>query len=248
MPEYLLVANWKMNGLASHIVEAEAISKSASNPNCDVVICPPAALLSRMKARLSHSSLRLGGQDCHASASGAHTGDHSAEMLADAGGEFVILGHSERRSDHHETSDEVKNKTQAAWHASLTAIVCVGETEAARLKGQEFEVVGEQLSASVPQDVKLTNKNQLVIAYEPVWAIGTGRTASEVEIADMHKFISRFCTQNIAHGDNIPILYGGSVNGANAHSIFSVPYVNGALVGGASLTAESFIPIIDAVP
>lgn len=248
MPKYLLVANWKMNGLASHIVEAEAIGKGASNPNCDVVICPPAALLSRMKARLSPSSLRLGGQDCHAFASGAHTGDHSAEMLADAGGEFVILGHSERRSDHRETSDQVRNKTQAAWQTGLTAIVCVGETEADRLKGQEFKVVGEQLSVSVPQDVKPTNKNQLVIAYEPVWAIGTGRTASEVEIADMHKFISRFCTQNINNGDNIPILYGGSVNGANAHSIFSVPHVNGALVGGASLKAESFIPIIDAVP
>ncbi len=247
MSDFLVAGNWKMNGLADSVSEAVRIAEDNPSPRCEIVIFPPAALLSRMSDRLSGSSVRLGGQDCHTSESGAHTGDHSAQMLADAGAEYVILGHSERRRDHNESSDMVNRKVRAAWRAGLKAIVCVGETAQERDAGGERAAVGAQLEKSIPDDA---SPDRLAVAYEPVWAIGTGRTAGPGEIGEMHSFIRQTCVHQLAGtgGGMVKLLYGGSVSQSNAASIFAVPEVSGVLVGGASLKAAGFTPIIRSVP
>lgn len=247
MAGFLVAGNWKMNGLTANLSEVSQVAKANPTPSCEIVICPPATLLNQMSERLASSCIRLGGQNCHYAASGAYTGEHSAEMLADAGASFVIVGHSERRQGHRENNSEVRAKVEAAWRANLIAIVCVGESEMDRLEQREFEVVETQFAESIPGGATSDN---LVVAYEPVWAIGTGRTASEAEISDMHRFIRQKVTDKLAadNAESVRLLYGGSVNAANAAPIFSVPEVNGALVGGASLSADKFNSIVAAVP
>ena len=234
----LIAGNWKMHGLSSSVEEIERlIGRFAGSvpDDCDILICPPATLIGLFATEFSDEGFLIGGQDCHAKASGAHTGDVAAEMLADAGASFVIVGHSERRADHGETDPIVRAKAEAAWRAGLTPIICVGETEAERRAGREREIVAAQLAASVPQ-----GPGDYVIAYEPVWAIGTGLTPSADDIADMHAFIrSRI-------KDGARILYGGSVKPSNAKEILSLVNVHGALVGGASLKADDFAAIIEA--
>jgi triosephosphate isomerase len=239
MPRRKLVAgNWKMNGLAAAASMPDALPDPGG---CDVLICPPATLI----ARLAGGRFPVGGQDCHPEPAGAHTGDISAEMLADAGAEAVIVGHSERRADHGEADALVAAKALAAWRARLTAIVCVGETEAERDAGATLARVGAQLAGSIPDGA---TPDRLAVAYEPVWAIGTGRTPSLAEIAEVHDFmratlVRRFGADTAA---GIRLLYGGSVKPGNAAGIFAVGNVDGALVGGASLTASDFGAIIAA--
>jgi triosephosphate isomerase len=207
----------------------------------DLMVCPPATLIARFAAAARGLSVAIGGQDCHAKASGAHTGDIAAEMLADAGASAVIVGHSERRTDHHETDDQVRAKALAAWRAGLTAIVCVGETRTEREADRTLKVVGRQLDGSLPDGATAAN---LVVAYEPVWAIGTGLTPTADDVALVHAFIrERLIGRFGPDGGGIRILYGGSVKPANAGELMAVPHVNGALVGGASLKAEDFLGI-----
>jgi triosephosphate isomerase len=239
----LLAGNWKMNGLKASLAELAAIREKAAAGEAgqaEVLVCPPATLMGAAVVAAG-GALAIGGQDCHAEASGAHTGDISAEMLADLGATYVILGHSERRQNHGETNDDVRAKVKGAWRAGLTAIVCIGETQEERNGGQTLDVVGWQLTDSVPDGATAGN---LVIAYEPVWAIGTGLTPTPEDVADVHRFIrdsleGRFA----AEGTGIRILYGGSVKPSNAADLLSVPHVNGALVGGASLKAADFFEI-----
>jgi triosephosphate isomerase (TIM) len=236
----LLAGNWKMNGLGASVAVLEALRADPA-PGCDVLICPPATLI----ARLVGHGFDIGGQDCHWDKKGAHTGDISAEMLKDAGAVAVILGHSERRSDHGETDALVHAKTRAAWRAGLCAIVCVGESGAERDTGRTLDVVGAQLAGSLPEGA---SPETLVVAYEPVWAIGTGRTPSLDQIGEVHGFIRGQLRDRFDRGvaDGIRVLYGGSVKPGNAAEIFAVDDVDGALVGGASLEAEDFGPIIAA--
>jgi triosephosphate isomerase (TIM) len=237
----LIVGNWKMNGLRASLDQAKAIAQGASGTH-DLVICPPATLISPMVEALRDTPVAIGGQDCHASGSGAHTGDVAAAMLVDAGATYVIVGHSERRTDHGETDDIVRAKAQAAISAGLKAIICVGESEAQRDAGEAQAIVIKQVLASVPVGSDGTN---MCIAYEPVWAIGTGRTPSIGDVEIMHGEIR--ATLQKAFGENkgaaIAILYGGSVNPSNARDLLYVSNVDGALVGGASLKAESFLSI-----
>jgi triosephosphate isomerase len=235
----LIAGNWKMNGLASSLAEIEKLNTALKQtpPACDVLICPPATLISRAVAIAG--VVPIGGQDCRAEVSGAFTGDISAEMLKDAGATAVIVGHSERRQYHGETDAMVAAKAKAAWRAGLLAIICVGETEAERDAGHANRICKTQLAASVPEGATVANT---VIAYEPVWAIGTGKTPTLVEIAQMHAHI-RACL-----GSPLRILYGGSAKPANAPEILSLPEVGGALVGGASLKADDFLQIIRAAP
>lgn len=242
MPLRKLVAgNWKMHGEASSAAMLDALAAAHPSPACDVLICPPATLI----AQLAGHGYAIGGQDCHWERSGAHTGDISAEMLADAGAVAVILGHSERRADHGETDADVARKVAAAWRAGLLAVVCVGETEAQRDAGATLERIAEQLAGSIPEGA---TGERLVLAYEPVWAIGTGRTAEAAEISEVHGFIRQSLTTRfgIATGEAIRLLYGGSVKPENAAEIFAIDDVDGALVGGASLKAEDFGAIIAA--
>lgn len=242
-PRPLVAGNWKMNGLAASVAEFAKITAGAGAlaGKCDLMVCPPATLIARFAAAAAGSGVILGGQDCHADASGAHTGDISAEMLADAGARAVIVGHSERRGDHHETDPQVRAKALAAWRAGLTAIVCVGETRAEREAGRALDVVGGQIAGSLPDGASAEN---LVIAYEPVWAIGTGLTPTPDDVAEVHAFIrERLTARYAAEGDKIRVLYGGSVKPANAAELLHVPNVNGALVGGASLVASDFLGI-----
>lgn len=244
----LIAGNWKMNGLKSSAVELAAISQGADDlaRKVDLMICPPATLLSRAAGIVTGSKLTLGGQDCHPNASGAHTGDISAEMLADAGAIAVIVGHSERRSDHGETDAVVNAKARAAWRAGLLAIVCVGETQEQRDSGKTLDVVGSQLAGSVPDGAMASN---LVIAYEPVWAIGTGRTPTTGDVEEVHGFIRNKLTERMnKQGAVVRILYGGSVKPSNAAELMAVPHVGGALVGGASLKATDFLAIATACP
>ncbi|KFE35034.1 triosephosphate isomerase [Thioclava atlantica] len=233
-----------MNGLKADLHEVSALMKAHPAPKCDVLLCPPATLLAGMSMTTA-GQIAVGAQDCHMQASGAHTGDISAQMIADAGGSHVILGHSERRADHGETDDQVRAKTEAAIAAGLTAVVCVGETEAQRDAGETLAVIGSQLKGSLPD--RATGAN-CVIAYEPVWAIGTGRTPTLEQIAEVHDFMRE---QLIGHfgseGDAMRLLYGGSVKPGNAGEIFAVSNVDGALVGGASLKAADFGAIIAAL-
>lgn len=238
----LVAGNWKMNGSLAALAELDAIAAAAARVPVDVAVCPPATLIASARAR--QPGLALGGQDCHWNASGAHTGCLAVAMLAEAGAAFVILGHSERRADNHETSDEVRRKAEAAIAGGLTAIVCVGETEAERDRGEAIAVVTAQLSASLPANA---TPDSLVIAYEPVWAIGTGRTPTAGDIAEMHAEIRQALIEAIGRqGMEVRILYGGSVKPANARELLHIANVDGALVGGASLKAADFVPIIEA--
>lgn len=242
----LVAGNWKMNGLRAEIAEAEAVGRALteSPPAADVMICPPATLLGAMATALHGTAVRLGGQDCHNKASGAFTGDVSAEMLADAGATAVIVGHSERRSLHAERDGDVRAKAEAAHRAGLTAIVCVGETAGERAAELTQVVVSRQLAASVPDGACPANT---VIAYEPVWAIGTGLTPSVEDVAKVHAAIRKALVARFgAEGQEMRILYGGSVKPQNARQLLAVPEVNGALVGGASLKAADFLGIIAA--
>lgn len=241
----LAAGNWKMNGTGASLSEVVSLLSAFPAPACDMLICPPATLVARMADLAKGSALHVGGQDCHAKANGAHTGDISAAMLADAGASHVILGHSERRTDHGETDAQVLAKAQAAQSAGLVAVICIGETEAERDAGQTLDVIGRQLVGSVPEASSAEN---LVIAYEPVWAIGTGRTPTIAEIAEVHAFLRARLTARIgAQAAGVRLLYGGSVKPSNAAEIFAVPHVDGALVGGASLKAADFGAIITAL-
>lgn len=240
----LAAGNWKMNGSLTALTEVEALAAAYPEPTCDIVLCPPATLIRNIVQRAG-SRIGVGGQDCHARASGAHTGDIAASMLADAGAVAVILGHSERRTDHGETNELVRAKAEAAHAAGLTAIICVGETKAERNEGQALSVIGAQLAASVPD---MADESNTVVAYEPVWAIGTGRTPTLDQIAEVHGFVRRELTVRFGKAAaGIRLLYGGSVKPSNASEIFSVADVDGALVGGASLTAGDFGAIIEAL-
>jgi triosephosphate isomerase len=238
----LVAGNWKMNGLTPAVAEFARIAEGydeALREKADLLICPPATLIAGLAAL--EAAVPVGAQDCHAKASGAHTGDISAEMVADAGATAVIVGHSERRADHGESDAVVRAKTEAAWRAGLTAIVCVGETRAEREAGAALDVVRGQLAGSLPDGATAANT---VIAYEPVWAIGTGLTPTITDIAQMHAdmrsvLVARFG----AEGAGMRLLYGGSVKPENAREILHVADVDGALVGGASLKAETFLPI-----
>ncbi len=236
----LIAGNWKMNGLTASLAEIEAVALMAEQapPPADLLICPPATLISRA-ATVAAGRLAIGGQDCHGEVCGAYTGDIAAQMLKDAGASAVILGHSERRHFHGETDDQVAAKTRAAWAAGLMAIVCVGETEAQRDDGEALNIVGRQIAGSLPQGAGPDNT---AIAYEPVWAIGTGRTPTLAEIGQMHAHIRKSLG-----GGTIRILYGGSVKPANAREILAVAEVGGALVGGASLKARDFHAIFSSV-
>lgn len=241
----LAAGNWKMNGMAASLSEVSALLAAHPAPKCDMLLCPPATLIAAMAQLAKGSALQVGGQDCHAKASGAHTGDLSAAMLADAGASHVILGHSERRADHGETDAMIHQKAEAALQAGLVAVVCVGETEAERNAGQTLAVVGAQLAASVPAGASAAS---LVIAYEPVWAIGTGRTPTLAEIAEVHAFLRAELTARFgADAAGMRLLYGGSVKPSNAAEIFALPHVDGALVGGASLKAIDFGAIVAAL-
>ncbi len=234
-----------MNGLAAQLSEVDSLLQTHSAPRCDMLLCPPATLIGRMADRAKGSALAIGGQDCHAKGNGAHTGDISAAMLRDAGASYVILGHSERRADHHETDACVQAKAVAAQAEKLIAIVCVGETEAQRDQGRTLEVIGAQLDGSTPDGSTAEN---VVIAYEPVWAIGTGRTPTLAEIQEVHAYLRAKLTAKLGEsGKGVRILYGGSVKPSNAAEIFAIPNVDGALVGGASLTAKDFAAIVEAL-
>ncbi|MAW82413.1 MAG: triose-phosphate isomerase [Parvularcula sp.] len=236
----LIAGNWKMNGFFAARREIEAlISKlgGSAPEDRDILICPPATLVAALAASYSDEGIQIGGQDCHPEANGAHTGDISAEMLADAGAAYVIVGHSERRADHAETDALVKSKAEAAFRAGLTPIICVGETKDEREAGKALDVVGAQLSGSLPE-----TGEAYVVAYEPVWAIGTGLTPTNDDIGDMHDFIRAKTPEGTR------LLYGGSVKPGNAKEILAITNVNGALVGGASLKADDFYPIIEAAP
>ena len=241
----LVAGNWKMNGSKLSLSDLEALKAGIRHfEGVDVAVCPPATLVSRAAVMVSNSPILIGGQDCHPEPSGAHTGDIAAEMLADAGARIVILGHSERRSAHNEDDSLVRSKVEAAWRAGLYVILCVGESEAERRAGDAEGVVESQLEGSIP--VGATPDN-LVIAYEPVWAIGTGVTPTNDDIAAMHAHIRDCLRQRFGEdSDGIGILYGGSVKGDNAAAIFAVDGVDGALVGGASLKVKEFLAIIAA--
>lgn len=247
-PTPLVAGNWKMNGLDQALGEIDALKAALENgaaAACEVMICPPATLLSRLADRASGTTILVGGQDCHQNESGAHTGDISAEMLRDCGATAVIVGHSERRADHGESDSVVHDKAQAAWRAGLVAIVCVGETEAQRDAGDTISVVEGQLAGSIPDGADAAN---LVVAYEPVWAIGTGRTPTADDVAAVHAAMraaleARFGAEI---GGGVRLLYGGSVKPANAVELMGTANVDGALVGGASLKAADFDGIIAA--
>ncbi|WP_343117379.1 triose-phosphate isomerase [Ostreiculturibacter nitratireducens] len=245
MRRKLAAGNWKMNGTRASLGEIKALIEACPDPHCDVLICPPATLLVWMDEAIGQAAIRTGGQDCHAEVSGAHTGDISAAMLADAGATHVILGHSERRTDHGETDEQVRAKTLAAHAAGLAAIVCVGETEAERDAGRTLDVIGGQLAGSLPDSARGADT---VIAYEPVWAIGTGRTPTNDQIAEVHDFLRAQLARRFgAEGEAFRLLYGGSVKPSNAAEIFAISNVDGALVGGASLKALDFSSIIKAL-
>lgn len=241
----LAAGNWKMNGSKAALAEVTALLAAHPAPGCEMLLCPPATLISQMADVAKGTPLLVGGQDCHPKTQGAHTGDISADMLKDAGATHVILGHSERRTDHGETDALVRAKAEAVIEAGLIAVVCIGETESQRDAGQTLAVIGTQIDGSIPMGANAAN---LVVAYEPVWAIGTGRTPTIAEIAEVHSFLRgrlRGLIGNDAGG--VRLLYGGSVKPSNASEIFAVPNVDGALVGGASLKAADFGAIVAAL-
>ena len=243
----LVAGNWKMNGTSASLDELLAIGQGfmgGLETETEALVCVPATLLSRAHDVLARTPVKVGGQDCHARESGAHTGDVSAEMLKDAGASHVIVGHSERRTDHGETDATVLAKAEAAWRAGLVAIVCIGETRAEREADATLDVLSRQLAGSVP---KAATHETVVIAYEPVWAIGTGLTPTTDDVAEAHEHIRKELAGLIgAEAARVRILYGGSVKPSNARELLSVANVNGALVGGASLKAGDFLGIADA--
>lgn len=243
----LVAGNWKMNGLKASATELKTLVDKLNAepvPGADVMICPPATLLLAFSALVDGSKVMLGGQDCHTAVSGAHTGDLSAEMLADSGASAVILGHSERRADHGELDRQVCAKSEAAWRAGLMAIICVGETDGQRKVGVTLDVVRRQLKNSVPDGATAANT---VIAYEPVWAIGTGLVPTADDVREVHGVIREELASRFGdEGRGMRIQYGGSVKPSNAKELMGIDNVNGALVGGASLKAEDFLGIIAA--
>jgi|SRR5579875_914374 len=242
----LVAGNWKMNGLKADglALAREIVARCrADKPPCDVLLCPPATLLAPIADALTDSAVALGGQNCHAATSGAHTGEISAPMLKDAGCAYVILGHSERRTGQGETDAQVCNKAKAAFAAGVTPIICVGETLEQRNAGETLETIEQQIAGSVPPGL---NSNSLVIAYEPVWAIGTGLTPTAEQIKEVHGLIRRSIAPIVFDPNEVRILYGGSVKPANARDLMTVPDVDGALVGGASLVAADFWTIVKA--
>jgi triosephosphate isomerase len=244
----LVAGNWKMNGTKASLAEARKVLARLSDVDfparCDVMICPPATLVAALAEAGGGGRLLVGAQDCHPEASGAHTGDVSAEMLKDAGAGAIIVGHSERRADHAETDAVVRAKAQAVHRAGLTAIVCVGETADVRRAGATLRVVSGQLAGSLPDGCSAANT---VVAYEPVWAIGTGLTPTAADVAEVHAAVRAALKQRFgSDGARMRILYGGSVKPANARELMSVANVDGALVGGASLKADDFLGIIAA--
>ena len=240
----LVVGNWKMNGSLAQLSELNAIAAAAREAaGVDVAVCPPFTLVASARARAT--GIAVGGQDCHAADSGAHTGSISAAMLKEAGARLVIVGHSERRAELGETDAIVRAKAEAALRHALQVIVCVGESEAERERGEALNVVAAQLQGSLPLNGE--GEGELVVAYEPIWAIGTGKVATPGDVAEMHAAIRAELRQLLGdRGAHVRILYGGSVKPDNAAALFAVEDVDGALVGGASLTAADFIPIIDA--
>ncbi|PCJ99727.1 MAG: triose-phosphate isomerase [Zetaproteobacteria bacterium] len=242
----LIAGNWKMNGDTNQAVElvssiAEEIQGNpAIKDSHEFLVCPPSLYLLTVKDICAKQGISLGAQDCSVHESGAYTGELSAQMIADCGGSYVILGHSERRQYHKETSELVAQKAKAAHDAGLIAIICVGETESDREAGKENEVVGAQLKASLPESA---NAHNIVIAYEPVWAIGTGKTANSDDVAKMHSFIHAQLKEQLADSENMRILYGGSMKPENACALLATPHVDGGLIGGASLKAEQFVGI-----
>lgn len=241
----LVAGNWKMNGLKASAAEFAAMMEGYDEDlatRVDLMICPPATLVLAFAQMAQSSKLAVGGQDCHAEASGAHTGDLSAEILADAGATAVIVGHSERRQDHGETDETVRAKAEAAWRAGVTAIVCVGETEAEREAGDTLSRIASQLAGSIPDGATAA---RLVVAYEPVWAIGTGKTPTADDVAEVHAAMRAQLKDRFGEeeGGGIRLLYGGSVKPANAEELMGVDNVDGGLVGGASLKASDFLGI-----
>lgn len=244
MRRKLAAGNWKMNGTAAALTELEALAALEVSDNTDVLICPPSTLISRAKDVAG--KVAIGGQDCHANASGAHTGDVAADMLKDAGASHVILGHSERREDHGERDEDVRNKAKAAWEAGLVTVICVGESLSEREADNTLDIIGGQLAGSIPDGA--TGEN-LVVAYEPIWAIGTGKVPTMSQIGEVHDFMRMRLERRFGEGvgRTVPLLYGGSVKPGNAEEIFAVSNVDGALVGGASLKASDFGAIITAL-
>jgi triosephosphate isomerase len=238
----LVAGNWKMNGLKGSAGElAKMIERAGEAAKADLMICPPATLVAQLAAAALGSKVAIGGQDCHAEASGAFTGDVAAEMLRDAGASAVIVGHSERRQYHTESDAAVNAKARAAWRAGLMAIICVGETKDERTSGRALDVVGRQVAGSVPDGATAANT---VVAYEPVWAIGTGLTPTPADVAEVHGFIRKQLGARFgAVAEGMRILYGGSVKPSNAAELMAVANVDGALVGGASLKADDFLGI-----
>ncbi len=244
----LVAGNWKMHGLRSQLPEAEAVRQALDSGQVsrgvDVMICPPATLIPGLVALAKGSRLAVGAQDCHWLRSGAHTGDVSAEMLHDAGASAVIVGHSERRGDHGELDRIVKAKAEAAHDVGLSAIICIGETAGQRRAGLTLDIIARQLAGSMPE---ASTAADTIIAYEPVWAIGTGLTPTAAEVAETHAFIRTVLIDRFSHqGREMRILYGGSVKPSNAAELMAVPNVNGALVGGASLKAADLLGIVAA--
>ncbi|MEM9582466.1 MAG: triose-phosphate isomerase [Pseudomonadota bacterium] len=246
MRRKLAAGNWKMNGTSASLAELDALRAAHPDLQVDVLICPPATLVTSAVVSVANHPIAIGGQDCHAKENGAHTGDISAEMLKDAGASHVILGHSERRTDYVEIDALVRLKTLRAHAAGLIAVVCVGETLEEREAANTLDIIAGQLAGSLP-DV-LTAQNT-VVAYEPVWAIGTGKVPTTDQIGEVHDYIRTKLEQRYGEGvgRSMRILYGGSVKGSNADEIFAVSNVDGALVGGASLKASDFSPIVSAL-
>jgi len=244
----LIAGNWKMNGLrADALALASGVAVGARRAGWtdrDLLVCPPATALMAVAEALRGSSVLVGGEDCHAMASGAHTGDISAEMLRDLGASHVIVGHSERRNDHGENDATVCAKARAAWRAGLVPIVCIGETLAEREEGRTFSVLERQLKGSVPSGAEAS---RLIVAYEPVWAIGTGKTPTTAEVAVAHAHLRKVLTGLVADAAAVRLLYGGSVKAGNAAELLAAGDVDGALVGGASLDADEFLAIAKAV-
>ena len=241
-----IVGNWKMNGSRAALAEARAIDRGAQRcRDVEVALAPPFPLIGLLRDEVT--AIGVGGQDCHTEAKGAHTGDVSAAMLADIGADFVIVGHSERRRDHAEDDALVRAKAAAALHAGLAVIVCVGETLDERDAGRAEAVVSAQIAGSLPDDPAAIEAGRIAVAYEPVWAIGTGRVAAVDDVIAMHAAIGeRLAARFGEAATRVRILYGGSVNGENAAGLLAAPGVGGALVGGASLTADAFMPIVAA--
>ena len=243
----LIAGNWKMNGLATDAVKlAKAVAEGVVNANWsdrELLLCPPATVLAAVVQAVNGTRVSVGGQNCHAKASGAHTGEISAEMLRDAGASHVIVGHSERRTDGGETDAIVRAKAEAAWRAGLLPVVCIGETLAEREAGRTLAVLESQLKGSVPAGASAA---KLVVAYEPVWAIGTGKTPTVAEVAAAHAHIRKVLAWLVPDADAVRLLYGGSVKGSNAAELLAAGDVDGALVGGASLSAEEFLAIAKA--